>query len=49
MIYKTVDQHYVMGPQNGGDGGTVSIIRLMPGERITGVSGMVCTTTEIKD
>ena len=45
IVYKTVDQHYITGARNGGGGGSVSVIRLEPGERITGVAGMVCNNT----
>ena len=45
LTYKTVDQFIIIGPQRGGQGGRESFVRLDQGERITGVSGTVCTQT----
>ena len=45
MTYKTVDQVIIHGQNRGGQGGRTNFIRLDTGERITGVTGTVCTQT----
>ena len=46
MRYKTVDNTYIQGARRGGGGGAEHVINLQPGERITGVSGVICTRTD---
>ena len=47
LRYRTVDGVYIQGPWRGGAGGALYTITLETGERITGVSGVVCTGVTI--